>query len=201
LVRTRANRPQTPEREIPADADKWTIDKAIGFVAATKHRRYRQWTEREDITQELWVYALSGGKPHFDRWFATGDTHRVLLALHGAAKRYCEREKAYKSGYDPEDVEWYEPESVAALVPLALDPLFDGRVEEESPDTPRRRSDLSEGGTLVAMVVDVRKAIAATGVTGSYDPNDVVGKRNLEALAAWLGWRPYTPGYERRATR
>jgi hypothetical protein len=178
-----------------------TIEDRIPGIAAQVASRYPRFVDRDDVEQELRVYALGEGKKHLDRYVADGDEFRVQRALFGAAKQYAEREKAQKSGYSFEDVAWYSPSKLAELVPLALNPKWDGLTGQGDESAAYGSTDGREGGTLLAMVADVRRALAPTGTAwtvSDFDPETETGLRNLEWLADQLGGEyPEAPGYGR----
>lgn len=178
------------------------IDSYVRHAAKLISGRYSRWVDQEDVLQEVWLYALGDGAKHIQTWREKNEMHRVRLALAGAAKQFCEQEKAQKSGYHFEDVAWYSPEILADLVPLALDPHYDGITGETGDQSSRRKqTDGREGGTLMAMIADTRKALEKVG--DSLDPADYVleteeGTERLVNLADFLGGEfPNSPGYQR----
>lgn len=178
------------------------LDSLVRGAAHAVAGRYSRWVDPQDVLQEVWLYALGDGKKHIQTWREKDEMHRVRLALAGVGKQYCEREKATKSGYSFGDVAWYDPVTLADLVPLALDPEFDGITGESGDQSGRRRqTNGSEGGTLLAMIADTRKALGKVGPSmdeADYDPTTENGMANLTVLADFLGGEfPDSPGYRR----
>lgn len=178
-----------------------TIEDRIPIVAAQVASRYHRFVDKDDVAQELRVYAMGEGKPHLDKFVSEGEEFRVQRALYGAGKQYAEREKAAQSGYSFEDVAWYSPEKLADLIPLALSDGWEGLTGQGDETAGYGSTDGREGGTLLAMVADVRRAISRSGLprhTASYDPDTELGTSNLQALADQLGGEfPDAPGYGR----
>ena len=176
----------------------------IGFVTTKLTRQFARWVDREDVDQELWCYALGSGARLIDRWREKGETHRIYLALFGAGRQFCEREKAAAEGYDFDDVAWYSPDRLRDLLPLATDPAFDG-ITGDSDDGNTggsRQSAGREGGTLLAMVVDVRRALEArpdAAATLQWAREESEEERAaLVQLADFLGGEfPDSPAYDR----
>ena len=124
------------------------VAKAARFVA----HRYRSYVEEDDVSQEIYVWLYGAGQLKVDRWLQSDpqQTTRIYLSMLDVARQYAEREKAAKSGYRPEDVWWYTPGSLEALMPLAMDASYtqqNGHV-----------------GELLTMVLDIRKAVVDAGL-------------------------------------
>lgn len=121
---------------------------------------YGKYVEFEDISQDIWLYRLGAGKKTIDRYAAAGNGKAIAATFRSVARRYCEIEKAARSGYEYRDVAWYTPSQVEDLLPLALDPGWDA-IDAAAGDG----GDKAEYGTLLAMVMDVRRAISAGWVS------------------------------------
>jgi hypothetical protein len=64
-------------------------------------------------------------------------------------------------GYDPDDQFWYSRKLVAELLPLAVygpEPPARGLT-----DSPGGKGDPAEGGNMLAMILDVRRALSLMG--------------------------------------
>ena len=187
------------------DTSQYTDGQLVEFVAAHTHARYKKWVDLEDIRQELWTYQLGEGGKYFKRWHEKGQHYRVKLALFGAAKQYCEAEKAARSGYSFDDIAWYAPENLAWLVELAFDPQFDGHIQAEHERTGGKKSTGPEGGTILAMVADVRRVLdnqMKDYRLEDFDEWAPEAEGNLRKLADWLGGEfPNSPGYQRGRRR
>lgn len=184
------------------------VDDVIEYVARRAGQKYRGWVQQEDIVSELRVYALGEGARRLAKWAAARESRRVYLALFGVAAQFCEAEKATRSGYHPDDVAWYSPGRVATLVPLAMDPMFDGmtKADTEMDDTIKSRGFGPEGGNLLVQVFDVRAALkarpAARHTLTFADKDSDEYTSAVEALSEYLGGDyPDAPGYRRGRRR
>jgi len=181
-------------------SNEWTLERAVQTVTRQKVHKYRAYVEAQDVSQELWAYVYGAGKTRIEGWRLAGDWTRVMLALHGAGRQYCEAQKAHREGYNFEDVAWYSPHMLADLIPYALDPLFDGSRERDHSEVHHRR-DPAEGNTILVMVADVQKALKKTGLdkgAHDFDPSTDSGMSNLVRLVDALGGSyPAAPGYRR----
>lgn len=168
-----------------------TWDDMPGFVSKAAHYvgyRYRRYVETADVSQELyaWLYA-DGNRSRVLKWLSAEpqQTTRVYRTLLAEALSYAEQEKASSAGYKPDDVWWYTPHGVEGLLPLALDRDFvqaNGHV-----------------GDQLAMVIDVRAALDATGLFdffAKHDESHPDWRVNLQAVVDRLGGE--RPGVGRR---
>lgn len=169
-----------------------------GYVARVRHSTHGSFVDIDDLRSELNTYALGVGRRRLEGWLQDEDeAHRVDRALFARATIYCETAKAEQSGYKFGDLAWYSPDNLATLVPLALDPTFDGITgENEDIGMPRAASDGGEGNNLLAMVVDIRRVLPSGAFASDYDPETEVGMDHLEQLSQKLGGEyPDAPGY------
>lgn len=147
-----------------------------------------------------WMYTPRH-RSKIDRWLASDpqQTSRIFWSFVAAAQKPAEKRKAEMHGYEVDDVEWYTPAMVAALLPLALDPDYDGQATPDrerkvdiNENAARRTPNHGETGNTLAQVLDIRRAIAGlpdwVGVDVSSDPS----RSSLEAIVQYLGGpRPY----------
>ena len=176
------------------------IDRAP-LVAGRTQARFARFCSRDDVESEVKVYILGEGRSPLEKMLAddTGGEFRAMRALFGVARQFCEREKAVKSGYSFEDVAWYSPAKLVDLLPLALNAGWDGITGEGDETASFGSTDGREGGTLLAMVADIRRALGNVNwQLKDFDPETENGQFNLEWLADRLGgeW-PEAPGYGR----
>lgn len=116
----------------------------------------------EDCRSEIsvWLYSQDGKQWVERRLNRTPQQiTRIRWKLRAIAKRYAEKMKAEKVGYDPDDVHWYTTTQIVALMPLVLDETFTGTGVPELEDGPRAKKDPAELGDLQAMVLDIRLAV------------------------------------------
>lgn len=183
-------------------------EKFIPYAARTVAYKYARWgVSVDDCKSEIltWYYSDKGQK-NITRWLSNDpqQTTRIRYTFTDLARRYAEAEKAQRLGYDPEDVQWYSASLVEALLPLALDPTFDGTgsLDYDQPENrsrgSRSKKDPAENNDLLAMVVDVRRALdglgdwVREGVCDS-EPGVPLHDSAVEAIVAFLGEpRPFT---------
>lgn len=176
-----------------ADLDALIL-KAAGLVS----KRYHGYVLFEDLTNEVYVW-LYEHRGKVRKWLSSSpqQTTRIFRSFYDAARGYAEQEKALKAGYDVEDIAWYSPQLIEGLLPLALDPDFYpesvNERETEAPSSNRRPP--SEGGELMTMVIDIRRALDGTGLTDwflDHDSSSDVWDARIEQLVDHLGgMRPY----------
>lgn len=120
---------------------KHAMTEVLPLVANQSARRYKAWSDRDDIAQELRVWIWQHGHK-LDEWvelehegeeklgYADRMTYRSLT---NAASRYCQEQKARRLGYEPDDVYYWNEGEVRALLPelfrpeaISDPPQFDG---------------------------------------------------------------------------
>ena len=180
-----------------------SLDNTIAHVAGWTGQRFGPYVTTADVSQELWLYCHSTGLKHVQKHLEDQDDYRLRKLLFGAARQYAEREKAEQCGYSFDDVAWYSPAKLADLVPIALDPTWDGQTGAPAEDIEvRAKTDGREGGTLLAMIADVRSALKRTPgweSASDFDPDTEDGYALLLRLSARLGGEfPEAPGFSRR---
>ena len=82
------------------------------------------------------------------------------------AERYARKEKANKSGYQISDEAYYESATVGQLLPFVIASVLDGTVLEQAQQMiqdgqPKGKSSPAEGGNLLAILIDIKKAYLA----------------------------------------
>lgn len=191
--------------EAVAEVQEVDLDRGIRYVSSKSAGRYKRWVSEEDLIQELHLFVLDKGRRDIDKAVSDGDRSRTLRTLFGHARRYAETEKAAQSGYAFEDIAWYDPTKLATLIPMALDPCWDGLVGESDQVGGHTHTDGREGGNLLAMVIDVRIALGSTmdwAKPSDFDPDTDLGMERLAKLADRLGGEfPNSPGYQRGPRR
>ena len=109
------------------------------------------------------------------------------------AERYDRKEKAKKSGYQIGDESFYDTVLLGQLLPHVIASVVDGTVLEQAQNLindgqPRKPSAPAEGGNLLAILIDIKKAYLKLDVTDK----DILIKRyhenlTLEELGEYLG--------------
>lgn len=146
-----------------------SLDDIIPSVVLTIYRRYRQWVEQADLKQEAWAFALSKAE-QFNETLSTDNEvqqkwneKRVAWQIKRALERYARKEKATKSGYQTNDEAYYDTVTIAQLLPFVIKShVLDTALEQSqvlvNDGQPRKPSAPAEGGNLLAMLVDIKKA-------------------------------------------
>lgn len=146
-----------------------SLDDIIPSVVLTIYRRYRQWVEKPDLTQEAWAFTLSRAEQFNETLTNESDTKqkwnekKVAWQIRRAIERYARKEKASKSGYQIGDEAYYDTVTIAQLLPFVIKSFVNDTALEQSQvlvndGTPKKPSAPAEGGNLLAMLVDIKKA-------------------------------------------
>jgi RNA polymerase sigma factor (sigma-70 family) len=138
-------------------------------VAQTTYRRFGNFVERDDIKQECVKWALTR-VDYINEQLSEPDTkkrqhneHRVAWQMLRVAERYARKEKAVKSGYHITDEAYYEGATLTQLLPFVIASVLDGTVLEQAQEMirdgqPKGSSSPAEGGNLLAVLIDIKKA-------------------------------------------
>ena len=168
-------------------------------VANTIYRRYRQWVEKEDVVQECYAWAMARAD-HYTELLNEENTiqrtineKRIAWQMRRHAERYARKEKAKKSGYLIGDESFYDTVLLGQLLPHVIASVVDGTVLEQAQNLindgqPRKPSAPAEGGNLLAILIDIKKAYLALDVADK----DILIKRyhenlTLEEMGEYLG--------------
>lgn len=168
-------------------------------VAGSIYRRYRQWVERDDVTQECYAWAMSRADHYAELLEDENPVQRVIneKRISWQMRRHCERyarkEKAKKSGYQIGDESFYDTVVLGQLLPHVIASVVDGTVLETAQELindgqPRKQSAPAEGGNLLAILIDIKKAYLKLDVADK----DLLIKRyheslTLEEMGQYLG--------------
>ena len=146
-----------------------TLDDLVTSVVTIIYRRYRQWVEKGDLLQEAWAFVLSRVEQFNEaleddneiqrKW----NEKRIAWQIKRNLERYCRKEKASKSGYQINDEAYYDTVTIAQLLPFVIKSFVSQTALEQSQilindGTPRKPAAPAEGGNLLAMLVDIKKA-------------------------------------------
>lgn len=138
-------------------------------VSAIIARRFRAWVELSDVKQECFMWAV-GRNQQFTEWLNEPDSEsrvinekRIAYQMRRVAERYARKEKAAKSGYQTGDETFYETTTVAQLLPFVITAVVTGTVLEQAQEMvndgqPKKKSVPSEGGNLLAILIDIKRA-------------------------------------------
>jgi len=137
-------------------------------VAYAIHRRYKHWVERDDVTQECIAWAITRSAYITDQMSVEDaeqlehNQRRIAWQMKRAVERYARKEKANKSGYQINDEVYYQTFTLGQLLPFVIASVIDGTVLEQMQEMindgqPRGSSSPSEGGNLLASLIDIKK--------------------------------------------
>lgn len=138
-------------------------------VATSIYRRFAAYVEKEDVLQECYLWAIGRGKQLDDLLNDPNSFQRVInekriaWQMRRAAERFARKEKATKSGYKIGDEAFYDTATLAQLLPHAIASAVDNTVLEQAQNIindgqPKKQSAPAEGGNLLAILIDVKKA-------------------------------------------
>ena len=171
----------------------------VPSVANTIHRRYKAYVEKDDVKQELVAWAMTRAEDHIVDLMEPieerrkHNEQRIAWQMRRVAERYARKEKAAKSGYQTNDEAYYESATLGQLLPFVIASVIDGTVLEQAQEMindgqPRRASAPAEGGNLLAILIDIKKAYLKLDVVDK----DILIKRyhenlTLQEMAEYLG--------------
>jgi DNA-directed RNA polymerase specialized sigma24 family protein len=140
----------------------------VPSVANTIYRRYKNYVERDDIKQECMAWAMTRANDHNVDLMEPieerrrHNEQRIAYQMKRVAERYARKEKAAKSGYNTTDEVYYESFTLGQLLPFVIASVIDGTVLEQvqqmiQDGQPKGKSSPSEGGNLLASLIDIKK--------------------------------------------
>lgn len=142
------------------------IESCIESQAWTTARNYNGFVDKDDLVQEAWLWVVehpeqveaykNHEQPKLAYWWLQRDLWKVMDAV-------CRKERAQRLGYDPSDEAFYGKALLEALLPGVLNgaPVQpQGEVSEI-----RSGKDPAEGGTYLAMYLDVSRAWKEASLT------------------------------------
>ena len=146
-----------------------SLNDLVPSVVNTIHRRYRAYTERPDLLQEAWAFVLSRAEQFNELLDIENEVQRkwnekrIAWQIRRSLERYARKEKAAKSGYQINDEAYYDTVTIAQLLPFVIKSVILDTALEQSQvlvndGTPKKPSAPAEGGNLLAMLVDIKKA-------------------------------------------
>jgi DNA-directed RNA polymerase specialized sigma24 family protein len=140
----------------------------VPSVANTIYRRYKSYVEKDDIKQECMAWAMTRANNHNVDLMEPieerrrHNEQRIAYQMRRVAERYARKEKAAKSGYNTTDEVYYESFTLGQLLPFVIASVIDGTVLEQvqqmiQDGQPKGKSSPSEGGNLLASLIDIKK--------------------------------------------
>lgn len=137
------------------------IDDHLALVELTVrdvHRRWRQFVDFDDLMQEAHVWWYGPGQPYLAEYLDDASRTRLRRSIWRYCAAYAEKEKRAVAPVNP-DHQTYRNREVAAMLPIALDPDGLPQVAGTINDGPAPKGNLAEGGSLLAALIDVRRAL------------------------------------------
>lgn len=141
----------------------------VPSVSYVVSRKFKGWVDTNDIKQECYLWAVGRGQ-QFTDLLNEPDTNkreqnekRIAYQMRRMAERYARKQKAAKAGYHTSDEAFYDTTTIAQLIPFVIASVIDGTVLEQAQEMvndgqPRKQSTPAEGGNLLAILIDIKKA-------------------------------------------
>lgn len=128
-------------------------------LASEYARRYSM-LELDDIGQELWVWFVAHPRK-YKEWSELEQKDKdklIAKSLRNAALKYCEKEKARKSGYDTSDLYYYDASVVEAFLPSIIAGTYSIPVSIQDLNAKFGTGNLSEGNNWLTLRSDIMGA-------------------------------------------
>jgi hypothetical protein len=186
-------------------------------LSAEYARRYSM-IERDDIRQELWLWFVTHPRK-YKEWLELEQKDRdklIAKSLRNASLKYCEREKARKSGYDTSDLYYYDASVIEAFLPSIIAGTYAIPVSIQDLNAKFGSGNVSDGNNWLALRSDISKAfeklsdakqnilrlrfsidspdwsLLAKDMDSTPDGARMKVQRSVNSLVKNLGgWRPY----------
>jgi hypothetical protein len=186
-------------------------------LSAEYARRYNM-IERDDIRQELWLWFVTHPRK-YKEWLELEQKDRdklIAKSLRNASLKYCEREKARKSGYDTSDLYYYDASVIEAFLPSIIAGTYAIPVSIQDLNAKFGSGNVSDGNNWLALRSDISKAfeklsdakqnilrlrfsidspdwsLLAKDMDSTPDGARMKVQRSVNSLVKNLGgWRPY----------
>jgi RNA polymerase sigma factor (sigma-70 family) len=166
-----------------------SVPDIVASVSNSIFRRFRAYVERDDVKQECYSWYFSRAE-HFNTLLSDENTvqrvineKRMAWQMRRHCERYARKEKANKSGYKIGDESFYDTVTLAQLLPHVIASIVDNTVLEAAQNLindgqPKRQSAPAEGGNLLAILIDIKKAYLKLDI----EDKDILIKRYHENL-------------------
>jgi RNA polymerase sigma factor (sigma-70 family) len=151
-----------------------TLYELVPSVSYVISRKFKNWIDPEDIKQECYLWAIGRGQqftdllnePDYNK--RIHNEKRIAYQMQRMAERFARKEKARKAGYKTTDEAFYDTSTIAQLIPFVIASIVEGTVLEQAQEmindgTPRKQSTPAEGGNLLAILIDIKKAYLKLG--------------------------------------
>ena len=161
------------------------IEEYMGMVkqlSADYAKKY-QMVEANDIAQELWVWFLSH-TVKYKEWseLEQKDKDRLIAkSLRNAALKYCQNEKAKKSGYDISDLYYYDASVVEAFLPSIVSESYEIPTKIKDLNFKPTKGEISDGMNWLSLRSDIASAFYKLTET----KQNILRLRFSNELAEW----------------
>jgi hypothetical protein len=174
--------------------------------------------ERDDIRQELWLWFVAHPRK-YKEWSELEQKDKdklIAKSLRNASLKYCEKEKAKKSGYDSSDLYYYDASVVEAFLPSVIAGTYAIPTSIQDLNAKFGSGNVSDGNNWLALRSDIAKAfeklsdakqnilrlrfsidspdwtLLAKDMDSTPDGARMKVQRSISSLIKNLGgWRPY----------
>jgi hypothetical protein len=174
--------------------------------------------ERDDIRQELWLWFVAHPRK-YKEWSELEQKDKdklIAKSLRNASLKYCEKEKAKKSGYDSSDLYYYDASVVEAFLPSVIAGTYAIPTSIQDLNAKFGSGNVSDGNNWLALRSDIAKAfeklsdakqnilrlrfsidspdwtLLAKDMDSTPDGARMKVQRSMSSLIKNLGgWRPY----------
>ena len=151
-----------------------TLYELVPSVAYSIVNKFKGWVDTDDVRQECYLWAIGRGQQFTDLLNEPDlkkrehNEKRIVYQMRRVAERYARKEKARKAGYKVGDEAFYDTTIIAQLIPFVIASIVNGTVLEQAQEmindgTPRKQSTPAEGGNLLAILIDLKKAYLKLG--------------------------------------
>jgi RNA polymerase sigma factor (sigma-70 family) len=145
------------------------LNDIVPSVVTLVHRRYRKYVDRADLVQEAYAWLMTrvvyfnGLLEEENETVRLANQRRIGWQMKRAVERYARKEKATRSGYQTNDESFYDVVTIAQLLPYVIASIVNDTAIEQAQNlvndgTPRKPSAPSEGGNLLATLIDIKKS-------------------------------------------
>ena len=145
------------------------LNDIVPSVVTLVHRRYRKYVDRADLVQEAYAWLMTrvvyfnGLLEEENETVRLANQRRIGWQMKRAVERYARKEKATRSGYQTNDESFYDVVTIAQLLPYVIASIVNDTAIEQAQNlvndgTPRKPSAPSEGGNLLAILIDIKKS-------------------------------------------
>ena len=124
---------------------------------AIEYSRKYQMLERDDIAQELWVWFVTHPKKYkeWSTYEQKDKDNLIAKSLRNAALKYCEIEKARKSGYKTNDLYYYDLSVVEAFLPSIITESYEIPAKIQDLNFKFGKGDVTDGNNWLALRSDI----------------------------------------------